>query len=518
MSNTPLNLTRNQLEAMSPNQRSLRALEQLLKTANTQIPNDVDTIYRVISEASIDAGLANSRAQLALDLLASIDRSLAAIASAPAPMQRNDVVCDYIDFPFDGPHVTQERRVQWNASDGTIDVGLFNGVVLQVGQETHAYVKNTGGSTISNGQSVMVTGAVGAPGKLTVAKANGNGSVEPHHMLGIATQDLANNAFGYVTLYGLVRGINTSGAPYGEAWADGDVLYIHPSTLGGLTKTRPTAPALKIPVGEVVNASAGGSGSIMVRIDLGTSLAMLADVNIPTPANNAVLQYNTAAGVWQSTASPTLTALTAGTVTVTDNFVASATSGEGIKIDPAAPTFGWHDMLGDIVTRGVGATDPAWSAYQGNISAYQFQTNDVAWVTFHIPHDYAPGTDLYLHVHWSHTSAAVVSGAVTWEFECTYAKGHNQAAFPATKVTSVVQNASTTRYQHMIAETVITNAGGSATLIDRGLIEVDGLLMVRLRLTTNTMSAANDPFVHKIDVHYQSSGITTKNKAPNFYV
>jgi len=334
---------------------------------------------------------------------------------------------------------------------------------------------------------------------------------------GYFARDIINNDFGYVTIYGVVRELNTSGAPYGEVWADGDPLYVHPSILGGLTKTKPTAPALKTSVGEVVKASVGG-GSIYVRMDVGRSLADLSNVNAAAPVNNAVLQYNTASGTWVSTATPTLTSVTAGTITATDNIVVSSTSGEGVKVDPSSPTFGWHDMLGDIVTRGIGATDPAWTAYRGNIYAHQFQVNDVAWVTFHVPHDYAPGTDLYLHVHWSHTSAAVVSGSATWEFETTYAKGHNQAAFPAAKVTTVTQTASTIQYQHMIAETIITSAGGSATLIDSGLIEPDGLILVRLRLSANAMSAANDPFVHKIDIHYQSSSIPTKNKAPNFYL
>ena len=26
-----------------------------------------------------------------------------------------------------------------------------------------------------------------------------------------------------------------------------------------------------------------------------------------------------------------------------------------------------------------------------------------------------------------------------------------------------------------------------------------------------------DPFCHEVDIHYQSTGMATKNKAPNFY-
>lgn len=206
------------------------------------------------------------------------------------------------------------------------------------------------------------------------------------------------------------------------------------------------------------------------------------------------------------------------TLSLTDGLILSGTSGEGVKVDVTTPTFGWHDMLGQIHTRGVGATDPAWTAYRGTISAYLFQVNDVAWCTFHMPHDYVPGSDLHLHIHWSHISAAVVSGAATWSFDVSYAKGHNQAAFSAPITATVSQNASTTQYQHMIAEVQISNAGGDASHIDRALLEVDGLILVRVTLTANTLNAATDVFGHMLDIHYQSTGCPTKNKAPSFYV
>jgi hypothetical protein len=69
----------------------------------------------------------------------------------------------------------------------------------------------------------------------------------------------------------------------------------------------------------------------------------------------------------------------------------------------------------------------------------------------------------------------------------------------------------------MIAEVQITNDGGDATHIDRNTIEIDGLFMVRTKLIGNTLSSGT-PFGHFIDVHYQSTGLTSKNKAPNFYL
>jgi hypothetical protein len=72
----------------------------------------------------------------------------------------------------------------------------------------------------------------------------------------------------------------------------------------------------------------------------------------------------------------------------------------------------------------------------------------------------------------------------------------------------------------MITEVQLTTSGGSATQWDTSLIEVDGLILGCLTLTaipTITGGVVNEPFVHHIDLHYQSTGIGTKQKAPDFY-
>ena len=177
-------------------------------------------------------------------------------------------------------------------------------------------------------------------------------------------------------------------------------------------------------------------------------------------------------------------------------------------------------MLGQIRTRGVGATDPNDATYVGNIKAYNFAVNDEAWIDYHIPHDYVSGTDIHLHFHWSTNSAIVTGGSVTWAADITYAKGHNQAAFSAVVNTTVVGNASTAQYQHMITEVQISASTPSASQIDSDNLEPDGVIMVRVYLSANNMTSSGavpDPFLHFADVHYQSTNISTKNKVPDFY-
>ena len=207
-------------------------------------------------------------------------------------------------------------------------------------------------------------------------------------------------------------------------------------------------------------------------------------------------------------------------LSVEGNLNLPKTSGNGIKIDIATPTFGWRDLRAEIRTRGVGATDPNDATYIGNIKAYSFSVNDEAWIEFHIPHDYVAGTDIHLHFHWSHNSAIVTGGSVTWEADVTYAKGHNQAAFPATVNPTLSPDASTTQYQHMVSEVQLSASSPSAVQIDTDDLEPDGIILARVYLSANNITSSGavpDPFLHEVDVHYQSTNIATKAKVPDFY-
>lgn len=203
------------------------------------------------------------------------------------------------------------------------------------------------------------------------------------------------------------------------------------------------------------------------------------------------------------------------------NAMIPKTKGKGIKIGPnGSETFGWHDLLGTVQVYG-DLGDAIRVAYRGGIKALQFDEGDSAYVDFHLPHDYAPNTDIFVHVHWSHNSALVTGGSVTWGFELMYAKGHNQSAFPAPITVSVSQNANTIQYQHMVAEGLASTPGGSGTLLNTADIEVDGLIQCRLFLDSNDITVSGGgiplPFAHTIDIHYQSTNIATKNRSPDFW-
>ncbi len=222
-----------------------------------------------------------------------------------------------------------------------------------------------------------------------------------------------------------------------------------------------------------------------------------------------------------------------------NNIVLPKTAGKGILVDPASPTNGWRDLLGTINVKGVGGggagANPDYVIYRGTLYGYRFGTTapnnhlHEAFIEYHIPHDYLPGSDLYIHIHWSQTTVdtggtAGVPGNAKWYFDISYADGHGTPGgtadpFNAPITVSVTQQGSTTQYGHMIGEVAFTNNGGTGGLIDSNRISVDGLVLVRAyRDPTDVADTLNqDTFVHFVDIHYQSTNTGTKQKSPDFY-
>lgn len=212
---------------------------------------------------------------------------------------------DIATLPFDSidfsttPSATAPRRLSWNADEDTLDLGLNGGgVTLQLGQELYYHVVNKSGAAIPNGSVVMASGTVGGSGKITIAPFIANGTVQSKYMIGLATQTLANNGSGYVTAFGKVRGIDTTGVPFGENWGDGDILYASATIPGALTKVPPAAPNNHVTAAIVINASA--NGTLFVRPTYGSSIADDEMVTLSTPANGDTLQFDGVTGVFRN--------------------------------------------------------------------------------------------------------------------------------------------------------------------------------------------------------------------------
>lgn len=216
---------------------------------------------------------------------------------------------------------------------------------------------------------------------------------------------------------------------------------------------------------------------------------------------------------------------TADTTKISGNLILPKDSGYGVKVDTSTPTFGWRDLEGPISLPQTAAQRPTLTTYASPVEDYAFSAGDhYGPLKYHIPHDYVPGSDLFIHVHWSHNGTDI-SGSIVFDYFVIYAKGHNQAAFPATPVnlTQTVSSLNITNSptrRHRIDEIQLSAASPSASQIDSDDIEVDGLIIIHFDVPTipTITGGAGKPFVHYVDIHYQSTNMATKQKAPNFYV
>lgn len=164
---------------------------------------------------------------------------------------------NYIQFNTAFADGSAVGRLQWDIDTGTLEVGLPGGDVnLQIGQEEVTYVKNTSGGDITNGQVVRITGESG--GVPTIGLADADNPLANKHIIGLATEDIANGTWGYVTNAGIVHDLNTN------AFTAGDGLYLS-ATAGGYTKTEPAPPARIVHIGHILDKNPT-TGAILVHI------------------------------------------------------------------------------------------------------------------------------------------------------------------------------------------------------------------------------------------------------------
>lgn len=157
-----------------------------------------------------------------------------------------------------GPATTlAEGQVVWNDDKKTLDLQTGTSTTLQIGQELVIRVRNQTGTTMPNGTVAYVSGSLGSgAAKLLVASATQSTPEERQWLIGILTEEVANNSDGFLTTFGLVNDLDTSLYPVGTIlYVDGAGLY---------TSAAPPAPDHKIQLG-VVERQHATEGSIFVK-------------------------------------------------------------------------------------------------------------------------------------------------------------------------------------------------------------------------------------------------------------
>ncbi len=154
--------------------------------------------------------------------------------------------------------VHEEGKLYYDSLDHTLV--FYNDevdIALQIGQEQWLYALNSSGGDIQDGDVVFIDGASGLTPTIQMAKADL--PTTANRTIGMATHTIENGTFGFVTTFGLVRGLNTA------AFSSGNTIYLSAATAGEFTETQPEYPNFIITVGSVVVSDAS-DGVILVNI------------------------------------------------------------------------------------------------------------------------------------------------------------------------------------------------------------------------------------------------------------
>ena len=202
-----------------------------------------------------------------------------------------DVTANSLTLPNAGVSVGQ-GQMAWNNTEMTVDVGMRagSGVVLQLGQELHLYAVNDGDDDIADGQIVWVHGS--SEQRTCVQLASAADRTSARAVIGMATQNIAKNQRGYITVVGIVHGLNTASIP------EGSPLYLS-TTPGGVQTIPPQKPNSVVFVGVCVK-SHGSDGHLWVKpVDIAFFRGH-PDVFVRQAINQDMLYWDTGTGVWKA--------------------------------------------------------------------------------------------------------------------------------------------------------------------------------------------------------------------------
>ena len=163
--------------------------------------------------------------------------------------------------------------------------------------------RNQSGANMYRGQAVFISGSTG--NKPTIQLAQANTEATSARTFGVLKNDIANNAFGDVVTIGSITNLDTRAVatnPFTvNTLADGDRLYLSPTTAGYVTNVKPNAPNHIVYIGNVIRTSPT-NGYIEYQIQNGSELNELADVNISGLTQGDILIYNSGTTLWENRA------------------------------------------------------------------------------------------------------------------------------------------------------------------------------------------------------------------------
>jgi hypothetical protein len=235
-----------------------------------------------------------------------------------------------------------------NDISGVLQAQITSGSQISV-DTIHLYGKNDQGSTIYKGQPVYINGANGA--NPLIKLASNTGERTSSKTIGLLSQDLSVNAFGYIITEGLLEGFNTS------AGAAGDPMWL--GTTGNIiygTGNKPYGNNHLVFLGFVLRSN-NNNGKVYVKVQNGFEIEELHKVYAINPSDKDTLLYNFGSGAWFARQ------LNTGDVSgINDYYLGSNPSGYITGINNIIYTTGNQNIsgvktFGDNV--GIGTTSPS---------------------------------------------------------------------------------------------------------------------------------------------------------------
>lgn len=384
------------------------------------------------------------------------------------------------------------------------------------------------------------TSAFNAGDLVYVAPGGGYTNIKPSdpniaiQFLGIVTKVHQTNGGGYVTGTGTLDTFRLGSLAEFEGW-DGLQWKAITGSLDTLTDVVVTNPVngqtLSFDGTNWINVS-GGAASTSHAILSDRSLADQHPIGAITGLQTALDNKS------DITHAHTFTDLTAHPTTLSGYGITDAVNktgdtmtgslslpkaqSDGLLIDGA---YSWMDIIGDVTPKTGGAQSATLRSFIGNVTAWTHTASSYGELLYHIPHEYAPNTDMHIHIHWGHNGTNI-TGSFIVNFWASYAKRSYPATpfitpVPLTLTLNNLDMTNSPRYGHRVDEILLSTVNGSANLLDTSILEVDGLIALHYEINTipsiTGSSVSNLPYIFTIDLHIQSKNIGTINKDPNYY-
>jgi hypothetical protein len=168
-------------------------------------------------------------------------------------------------------------------------------------KENISRVRNLSGSAIYKAQSVYFDSYSSLDSIPTIQKFVANGS-NKQKFCGLLDNNIMNGSYGIVVHNGIISGLDTTGnvttnySVAGENWSNGDILYVHPSQSGKLTKIKPQHSII---VGLVLYVDFF-NGALLIKPFINPAFSSLSDVILGNLSEDDLIKYDTNATSWKN--------------------------------------------------------------------------------------------------------------------------------------------------------------------------------------------------------------------------